>query len=428
MKNLPTYFTLYFLFILSATLYIYSQEKIPTPQIDFSGYIRHSILYDSRQTNTFTEGMFIFFPLPQILDRNNQDINSRGQFNMLNVQSRLRLNIFGPDIHRAQTRGYIECDFQGRKQIGNLIKMRHTYIRIDWNNFSLLAGQTDNPMYVEQFEPLTVAVDGGAPFNTYGHNCQLRLTYNQPYWRFKATAITQLERASDGPYQESTIYLRNALVPHLDAQINIYPHKNIFFASSINFKRIAPRIFQINNNALYKAHEFLNSVSTFALVGFLVPEKNISCSSKIIYSQNLREYEMFSGYAIQSSNPLTGAQTYTNTQVVGMWTDIDVKYSSCFNPGLFVGYTKNYGFTHSVDTNLLLNGAVDPTTVYARAPTLDYMIGIMPRAYWYINQLTVGAEIQYNRAAFGTIRPDGTICNATPVNSVRLHVAFFYNF
>jgi hypothetical protein len=414
-------------FLLSFMRCIAVDEK-NTQQVKFSGYVRHSTIYDTRQSQDVGEGMTVEFPLPQLLDIYGNDINNNGQCEMLNVQSRLRFDIQGPELGSAHSRGFVECDFQGREEIGNLVKMRTAYVELIWGNSLFVGGQFDNPMYIAPYEPPTLTPNWGVPFNPYGPNPQLHYMYTYKKFHFKATAITQLERESDGPFGASTQYLRDAMVPNLDAQLQWHPDERLFLATSINFKRLVPRLSATVNNQLFKVYESINSYSTFALLSFTLPEKNFRLSTKIIYGQNLREYEMFSGYAVATLNPITGKQTYTNLQAVGWWVDLDLKYRPWFNPGIFIGYTKNLGFTDCVESSLLVNGAVQPSLVYSRAPTLDNMLGIVPRIYWYIEQLTIGLELQYNRASFGTINPNGTICDATPVNFARVHLALFYNF
>src|SRR5438093_889527 len=82
--------------------------------------------------------------------------------------------------------------------------------------------------------------------------------YKRNIVSFVATAITQLDKTSDGPIGLSSTYLRNAMLPTLDAQIQL-TNNNIFFATSINFKRVVPRLSSIVNDTLFKVHETLNS-------------------------------------------------------------------------------------------------------------------------------------------------------------------------
>lgn len=81
------------------------------------------------------------------------NINHHSEFNMTANETRLGLNINGPESNEVKTSGRIEIDFYGggAENKANLM-MRHAYLNIEWpaERFSILAGQTSDvisPLY-----------------------------------------------------------------------------------------------------------------------------------------------------------------------------------------------------------------------------------------------------------------------------------------
>lgn len=419
---------LFFLVTCAQLVHLYGQAHTAEKYFEFGGFVRHSSALDSRLTLPDNEGVSALFPLPPQLDPLGRDINARGQFNMLTLQTRLFTRLFAPPIGQARAQGYIEVDFQGRKNIAELVRMRKAYCAIDYHRFSVLAGQTDNPFFIAAYEPQTVTIDQGAPYNPFARNPQLRVAYNYGMWSIIGTAVTQLDKLSPGPDGVSNVYMRNAIIPNLDLQLQIKPNDQLFFATSANYKRLAPRIASIVDDQVFKVHESINSFSAFALAWCAIPHKQMLCATKLTYSQNMFEYDLLSGYAIRSRDAITGKQHYTNLANVAWWLDIEKQVRNWITVGCFVGFTKNLGFCHPVDDTLLINNAVPPELVFAREPSINYVMRIMPRTFWTIQQLRIGAELQLDHATFGTINKDGTICNTHGANLVRLHLALMYNF
>jgi len=79
--------------------------------ISFSGFVKSDFILDSRQTVNAREGHFLFFPQPELLDKNNSDINAKANFNILSIQTRLNGKITGPDALGAKTSAMIEGEF-----------------------------------------------------------------------------------------------------------------------------------------------------------------------------------------------------------------------------------------------------------------------------------------------------------------------------
>jgi DcaP outer membrane protein len=103
------------------------------------GYIKVDASYDNSRTNT---GNFVTWVDSEV---GNRDDN---EFNMTAKQTRLGMNITGPDDGNIKTSGKVEVDFYGSGGTENKgkIQMRHAYMKIDWpdRDFNIIAGQTSD--------------------------------------------------------------------------------------------------------------------------------------------------------------------------------------------------------------------------------------------------------------------------------------------
>jgi hypothetical protein len=143
-------FTSLFLIYLLSIQLIQAQEW----GIKFSGFVKTDVMFDTRQTENLREGHFLLIPLPQKLNTEGKDLNAKSSFNILSIQTRLVGNITAPDVLDAKTSGYIEAEFFGATDSdGNGFRLRHAYTKLDWDNTSLLIGQTWHPMFCNRMFP-----------------------------------------------------------------------------------------------------------------------------------------------------------------------------------------------------------------------------------------------------------------------------------
>ena len=117
--------------------------------VKLSGYVKNDFFWDSRQTVAAREGHFLLWPKPELMDELGNDINAKTSFNFLAIQSRLSVAIKGPDAFGAKTSGLIEGDFfaQANAHI-DLFRLRHAFVKLNWEHLEVLAGQYWNPLFV----------------------------------------------------------------------------------------------------------------------------------------------------------------------------------------------------------------------------------------------------------------------------------------
>ncbi len=109
-------------------------------KIKFYGFLRLDMIFDSQRPNNAQ--LILFIPSPDARTGNTTD----GNFTMHPRLTRLGINYTGPRIAKlgdAKLSGQLETDFQnGGSESRQIIRIRHAYLRLDWNKFWLLGGQT----------------------------------------------------------------------------------------------------------------------------------------------------------------------------------------------------------------------------------------------------------------------------------------------
>ena len=105
--------------------------------VQFYVFIKGDAAYDNSRTNS---GNYVLY-----VDREN-DRNNDDEFNLTANETRLGVDISGPQDNSIQTSGKVEFDFYGSDAPENKakIQMRHAFLQLLWpdSGFSLLAGQT----------------------------------------------------------------------------------------------------------------------------------------------------------------------------------------------------------------------------------------------------------------------------------------------
>jgi hypothetical protein len=103
------------------------------------GFVRLDVIFDSQQPNNAQTILFIKSPDPRTG-------NDNGDFAMHPRLTRFGIDYSGPRIAKlgdAKLTGKLETDFQnGGTESRQIIRVRHAYLRLDWTNASILAGQT----------------------------------------------------------------------------------------------------------------------------------------------------------------------------------------------------------------------------------------------------------------------------------------------
>ena len=74
---------------------------------------------------------------------------------------------------------FIEGEFFGTSDADvSGFRVRHAFLKLDWQSSSLLIGQFWHPMFVVEMFPGVVSFNTGAPFQPFARNPQIRFTHS----------------------------------------------------------------------------------------------------------------------------------------------------------------------------------------------------------------------------------------------------------
>ncbi len=404
-----------------------TQKKLNLVQAPFpitvSGYIKHESFWDTRQVVGSGDDQDLLYPEKKNLDPNCADINAKGQYDMVAIQTRMRFEIQGPQIKNAQSHGVIEYDFFGKADILNIMRMRHAHLFLTWENVELLAGQAYHPLYVIGADPRTLSFNTGIPMDTFARNPQFRITWAAtPHVDFIVCASTELDFTSDGPIGFSSTYLRNAVVPMLDFQIQAHWDDTIL-GIGFDYKQIQPRL---ETTKGFKAYEHLSSF--IAITYSVLKWDSFNTRTKLIFVQNGTDQSMITGYAVHCIDPVTDQRSYVNLSGVSVWNDSEITRWASIVPGWFIGFIKNIGAGTTIFPNVVdEEGVVTERRIYGRGTDIDYVFRASPRLKWMVNNFMFGVELEYTRAGYGTIDTcNGKVINIDPVANTRLLMTLYY--
>ncbi|MBA3953934.1 hypothetical protein H0X48_01245 [Candidatus Dependentiae bacterium] len=388
------------------------------------GYIKLDAFYDTRQIIGDREEHFLLFPAPYFPDVLGKDINAHGQYHMNAIETRAGVNIEGPQWGPCVIDGGIEADFRGSSEVSvNCFRMRLAYGFVDWKSGRFLFGEFSHPLYITDCYPDTVSFNGGAPLDPQARMPQLRVVQRWNQSELLVAVSSQRGFNSPGPKGLNAEYIARSKRPDLTAGLRYYFGDN-FVGFVVDHKWLTPRLVSETG---YKVDEILGS--TIAEVYGSYRYAPVSLRAKSFYAQNGAEQILISGYGVSTRDEITDKRTYANTVAVGGWLDASyIFYCNRMELGFFAGYTKNKGSSKS----LYIDPKSDEPIIYSLVPgvsnKIDSVARFSPRWVWSLDPLRIGVEVEWTRAAFGTPNKFGRICNARPVDNVRILGAFYYVF
>ncbi len=393
-----------------------SQNADPQFGIKFSGYVKTDIFYDTRQSSASTgvrEGHFYLYPDNVLMDLDGNDINANPSFHILNIQTRLRGSITGPDAFGAKTSGAIEAEFFGTSESDlNGFRLRHAFVQLDWNKVSLMAGQNWHPLFPTESYPGTISFNTGAPFIPFSRNPQVRLTLRAGIPSFQFTAYSQRDFVSSGIDGSSNKYLRNSGMPGLNFTVKV-PAGDIFSIwGGADYKKLRPELRTIAN---YKTDETIGSMVLFSNIR--IKTKPVTVSMMGIYAQNGTDLVMIGGYAVsQITDFLRQEKKYTTLNSANFWIDLTTNGDKV-SFGLFSGYCSNLGSKDEITGS-----------VFGRGSNIDHVFRVSPRIIFTSGKVSFAGEIEATSASYGIMNNYGKVESASSVTNVRLLLSAIYKF
>ncbi|MGD8778174.1 MAG: hypothetical protein PVH88_04355 [Ignavibacteria bacterium] len=385
--------------------------------ISFKGFVKTDAMLDTRQTVTVREGHFLLYPQPEVNDPDDEDINATANFNMLSIQTRLTGTITGPDAFGAKSSGVVEGAFFGHSNGDiNGFRLRHAFLKLDWEKSTLMIGQYWHPMFITEVFPGVISFNTGVPFQPFSRNPQIRFIQKVEKVELTFVAASQRDFASIGPSEtnpnltETTSrFLRNSVIPILDVNLK-YKSDKLVAGAGVNFKSLTPRTVTAYG---YKTDEKISALSTMAFAK--ISTEDFTLKLEGIYGENLTDLLMLGGYAVKSFDFYTGVEEYTGIKTLSAWTDLSFGKKVKF--GLFAGYTKNQGADDVIVGNL-----------YTRGATIESVFRVSPRVQYRMGNTQFAGEVEYTSAAYGTANNKAEVENTTRVANLRLLLAAYLFF
>jgi len=379
------------LFLILASSQVFGQESEEKKiKIEASGFIKSDIYFDSRQNVEALEGLLHLFPKDVNYDENGKDINAKSSVGIVDISSRVRGKISGPNVFGAKLTGLLEVDFTGVTGgfSTSRVRLRHAYSKLTWEKTEILFGQEWHPMFVKEVYPSVMSLNTGIPFQPFNRSPQLLISHEMGKIKIVGAAISQADYVNTGPDGKSAKYLKNSNIPNLHLQIQYRPG-NFLFGIAVDYKCIQPRISvdtALTGGLNYLTDKKLNSYAGMAY--FKYQKSKFLVKGKAIYGQNLSENIMPGGYGVSQIDPLTGIEEYSPFNHMYTWANI--VYGDQTKFGLFGGYSKNMG------ANDIIVG-----DTYGMALNVDYFYRIAPTISHKIKNFLLAMELEYTVAAYG---------------------------
>lgn len=381
-----------------------------------SGYLLTETLYETYQMFSSTDGFNAWYPLAPVYDVHGNDQNKHGEFNICDVESRMKAVLKGPSIKNFSSRALVEVDIAGRNEILNLVRLRHAFYEIYDDSWHFTIGHTWHPMHTKPYAPVVIANNSGNPFETYGRKPQLRATFKKDSFIATLAVLSQDDHRSDGPAGNSSVYIRNGFMPECVTLLQWITDQGLSVGTGLRFKRIRPRILTEKN---FSVAESINSVVAMIYAGF---ENEIwHIASRLIYGQNGSDFNLIGGYAVHDIDPVTDKRTYTTIDVVSLWFNLIYKGLKSFEFGIYTGCLHNLGAYSCVDLS-----ASDP--LYGVGPEIRNLLRVSPFFSYQNGPFKVALECEYTAAWHGKMQSNGSLKKNDQSDNIRLLCALYYYF
>jgi hypothetical protein len=398
-------------FFVSERYVVAGSDSTSSPRIKWGGFVKAESMFDTRQIVEAREGYLLLYPKKVKPDANGDDINASPQFNQYAMIARLSASVTGPDVLGAKSVALLEGDFTGASNSdNNSFRLRHAYLKLQWKNSTLLAGQYWHAINIPEMIPNVLSLNTGAPFHPFSRQPQIRYDYEYKHFKWVAALSSQRDYANNGPVGISSIYLRQSALPNVHSQIQ-YKKKWFFGGFGFDFKRLTP---VIETSTMLKTN---SHVDAFSFTSFaMIKTKPVTIKAQAIYGQALDDHLLIGGYAIKSMDSLTGIKNYTPLQLATYWLSVQTNGKN-WQVSMFAGYCKNMGAKYEITE-----------TSYGRDTDIDYAWRVAPMISYKQKHLTIAAETELTTALYGKPDKKFRINGDKPVSNTRISISIGYTF
>ncbi len=365
----------------------------------FFGFVKYDLFFDSREMVAARQGQYSLFPAGRVFNENGNDINDNFSFHMLAIQTRLGVDITGPDAFGAKSRAFVEGAFFGNIESDiNGFRLRHAFVELNWDNrHKIMMGQFWHPLFAERAVPGVVGVNTGAPFKPFARNPQVRYTFTSGKSSLILAALSQIDFASQGGTQS----LRRSGIPNLHAQIH-HGFGNLLTGVGADFKILKPMI--------QTAEE---TISSYALTAFANYSRDpVRFLMQATYGQNLFDHLMLGGFGVRESGVEYSLEAI---ETGAIWADFSFGQETRL--GIFGGYSRNYGANNSITTPAGYRGS-----------NVDHIWRVSPRIEWSSGPVRLSTEFEITAAAYGIPNAFGKVNVVETLTNYRFMFAAWYFF
>lgn len=375
--------------------------------IDWYGFVAAQSFMDSRKNVAGAEGFLSLYPEDKTIGTDVNDVSSETWFGTM---ARIGINATGPEIFGAASRARAEIEFSGHSQTENHVLYRHAYIALDWEDETLLMGQTWHPM--NDLFPSTVSIALGSPFNALNRSPQFR---GEKYFgkekqhKLIVATIFQAMNASVGPDVKnpgntikSNSFQRNSGMPMIYAGAD-FKFGDLKVGAGVEYQRITPFINEKNKKY------YLNGFT--GMIQAQYNQDMLSVKAKTLLGQNMSHLGICSGYGLVDDDdiefvPLTASSSWVNIQ-----------YGNALKWGLFAGYMKNLGASKKLKEIYAIGGG-----------RIDQMFRIAPSVSYTTGNMNFACEYELTSVSYGSAQSKGDVSHTHDIANNRVLLSVMYNF
>lgn len=367
-------------------------DKISSkPKYKFGGRVEARVFYDSYTNVDSRDGAIYYFPKAPLLNSNGVDLNNDGQVRFSAFTTRLNFSVSNVKVGSAKLDAFIEGDFLGSNDVSlQMLRLRHAYVKLDWEQDQLLLGQTSNLSFVDEVQSNTVMFGAGIPYNVLNRGVMARYMHAfRPNVKLLFAAEYYTAHKSVGPSNAQS----KAMIPDLRLQLKLGDPNRVFGGVTVGAKFLQPFSVDEKDN---KVNAIATSMDFSAFFRANIQDYIVQLYA--IYGGNLSELNCVGGYGL-TKNHVTGDYQYTATRTVSTWLDIETPTVNKFQFGFFFGHQYNLGSTKALD---LTKSNGEFKYGFFRNNDIVWYSRIAPRIYYNpIPKLSFGIEYSYNMAVWG---------------------------
>lgn len=359
----------------------FAQEEENKYKTEVSGIVWYQYFYDTYQNVETRDGALLLYP--KALDANK--INETGKMGSSAFFSRLRVKFSGAEAFGAKASGMLEGDFFATSQdmVGHL-RLRHAFVKLDWDQSSLLIGQYWHTIIDTDVIPAADLI-ANVPYFPLNRSPQISFTYKlTSELSVNAAALVHSYHRSSGPIDMQ----RNAGLPELAGKLK-YKTDNFVFGVNGGLKTVKPRI---QTDLGEKATKKLSTPYFGAFTS--LKSDPVTIKAQLVYGQNLTHFIMIGGMGAKEDPTTVDDFEYSALKTLATWADVHTNGKKV-QAGLFLGYSQMMGATDDY-TSLSIGGVA-----LSRTDQLVSTMRISPRVDFFSTRMKIGVEYSLTNAIYG---------------------------